>query len=92
MTAVFCAFALVCAVGAETLAKVTEKAFLDISIDGGESQRVVIGLFGDVVPKTVRNFALFIIIDKNLESNREIIAKNFDKILSISGMDKEDLN
>ena len=46
----------------------------------------------DKKDKTYSPLSLFIIIDKNLESNREIIAKNFDKILSISGMEKEDLN
>jgi predicted negative regulator of RcsB-dependent stress response len=46
----------------------------------------------DKKDKTYSPLSLFIIIDKNLESNREIISKNFDKILSISGMEKEDLN
>lgn len=39
-------------------ATVTQKAFMDIKIGKkGEPKRVVIGLFGDVVPKTVENFA-----------------------------------
>ena len=41
----------------ENLEKITQKAFLDISIDGKPAGRVVIGLFGDTVPKTVKNFA-----------------------------------
>ncbi|XP_061744607.1 peptidyl-prolyl cis-trans isomerase C isoform X2 [Nerophis ophidion] len=36
--------------------KVTEKVFFDISVAGQEVGRVVIGLFGEVVPLTVANF------------------------------------
>eukprot|EP00091_Calanus_sinicus_P017573 TRINITY_DN3795_c0_g1_i9.p1 TRINITY_DN3795_c0_g1~~TRINITY_DN3795_c0_g1_i9.p1 ORF type:complete len:211 (-),score=81.42 TRINITY_DN3795_c0_g1_i9:141-773(-) len=35
---------------------VTHKVWFDISIGGGATERVEIGLFGDVVPKTVDNF------------------------------------
>ncbi|KAL7467253.1 hypothetical protein ACHAXS_007496 [Conticribra weissflogii] len=37
-------------------AKVTNKVFFDVDIQGGEGGRIVLGLFGDVVPKTVENF------------------------------------
>ena len=37
--------------------KVTDKVWFDISIGGGATERIEIGLFGDVVPKTVKNFA-----------------------------------
>mmetsp|Transcript_116497 Transcript_116497/g.330116 ORF Transcript_116497/g.330116 Transcript_116497/m.330116 type:complete len:197 (-) Transcript_116497:152-742(-) len=37
-------------------AEVTQTAFFDIKIGDAEPQRVTIGLFGDVVPKTVANF------------------------------------
>lgn len=37
-------------------AEVTSRAFLDIVIDGRPAGRVVLGLFGNVVPKTVGNF------------------------------------
>lgn len=36
--------------------KVTHKVFFDITIGGAEAGRVTMGLFGDVVPKTVDNF------------------------------------
>ncbi|XP_078601866.1 peptidyl-prolyl cis-trans isomerase 6-like [Branchiostoma floridae x Branchiostoma japonicum] len=37
--------------------KVTEKVWFDITIGGEPAGRVEIGLFGKIVPKTVRNFA-----------------------------------
>ena len=38
------------------LATITDKVFFDIALDGVPLGRIVFGLFGDVVPKTVENF------------------------------------
>ena len=35
---------------------VTNKVFFDVEIEGGETGRIVLGLFGDDVPKTAENF------------------------------------
>lgn len=40
----------------QTQAKVTNKCFFDIEIGGKPAGRVVLGLFGEEVPKTVENF------------------------------------
>ena len=40
--------------GVEAL--VTKKVFFDVSIGGKNAGRIVIGLFGKAVPKTVKNF------------------------------------
>ena len=41
---------------AKKTAKVTNKVFFDIEIDGEPAGRITFGLFGKTVPKTVDNF------------------------------------
>jgi len=43
---------------------VTEKVFFDVTIGGEPAGRIVFGLYGDVVPKTVKNFKTLCTNDK----------------------------
>jgi peptidylprolyl isomerase len=38
------------------LEKITSKVFFDVTIGGREAGRIVMGLFGETVPKTAENF------------------------------------
>lgn len=51
------AASLMALVEADPLAPVTQKTYFDIEIDGKAAGRITFGLFGDVVPKTTKNFA-----------------------------------
>lgn len=47
---------LTVAASAAPQATVTHKVFFDVSVGGEFAGRITMGLFGDVVPKTVENF------------------------------------
>eukprot|EP00249_Psilotum_nudum_P034441 c53496_g1_i1 orf=316-951(+) len=42
--------------GKDTLKEITHKVYFDVEINGEHAGRVVLGLFGNAVPKTVENF------------------------------------
>ena len=65
-------------VSAAPAATVTDKTWMDIKIgDSKEVRRVTIGLFGDVVPKTVQNFYSLCKGDRRLsESKRRMHYKD----------------
>ena len=46
---------LVCTLGSD-LERVTKTVYFDISIAGKPAGRIIMGLFGDTVPKTTENF------------------------------------
>jgi peptidylprolyl isomerase len=56
LLSLFALTALVAVLAAEPEPEVTHKAFFDVKIGDEEPKRVVIGLYGDAVPKTVSNF------------------------------------
>lgn len=56
--------------------KVTNKVFFDIEIDGEKAGRIMMGLYGEVVPKTVANFLHLCRCDKGVgESGKELCYK-----------------
>ena len=52
----FCLFIGISLVVAAEEPKVTNKVYFDVAFNGVKAGRVVFGLFGEVVPKTVENF------------------------------------
>mmetsp|Transcript_68888 Transcript_68888/g.155838 ORF Transcript_68888/g.155838 Transcript_68888/m.155838 type:complete len:203 (-) Transcript_68888:134-742(-) len=59
---------------AKPQATVTHKVFFDITIGGQPAGRVVMGLFGDVVPKTVENFRALCTGEKGIGKRGKALA------------------
>ena len=56
---------------------ITHKVFFDVKIEDEGTQRVVFGLFGDVVPKTVENFRALCTGEKGMgKSGKPLHYKN----------------
>ena len=54
--ALACAFVATPVLAEKRAPKVTDKVFFDVTIDGEPAGRIVMGLYGKTVPKTVENF------------------------------------
>ncbi len=68
-------------------AMVTTKVYFDIMIDGAERGRVVFGLFGDVVPLTVKNFVTYASDKKGEDSYKHTKFHRIIKDFMIQGGD-----
>ena len=48
------------------LSMVTKRVYFDVEIDDQPTGRIIFGLYGDLVPKTVENFRSLCIGDKGI--------------------------
>lgn len=68
-------FALFALFAVAFAANVTQKVFFDIEADGEPMGRIVMGLYGDVVPKTAANFYHLAVGDKTDDSGKVLTFK-----------------
>jgi len=66
VTIVILLVAIACAVAAKADTTVTQKCYFDVKVGDEDLGRIVIGLFGKTVPKTVENFATLCEGDKEI--------------------------
>ena len=70
------------------LEAITHKVYFDVEIDGVSAGRIVMGLFGDTVPKTVENFRALSTCEKGVgKSGKELCYKNsiFHRVIPGAG-------
>jgi cyclophilin family peptidyl-prolyl cis-trans isomerase len=67
--------------------KITDQVYFTIDINGTYAGRIVFGLFGDIVPKTVENFKLLSIRDKTGEGYHGTKINRVSKGLLLQGGD-----
>ena len=70
----FVALASMAMAGGDPLAEITKKVYFDIEIDGDKSGRIVFGMFGGVVPRTVENFASLAVGDRGVGNSGKQLA------------------
>merc|ERR1719253_1463920 len=64
-------------VNAEDLEKITSKVFFDVQIGDADAGRIVMGLFGETVPKTAENFRALATCENGTgKSGKELCYKN----------------
>lgn len=73
------------ALGDPREAKVTSKVYFDVEIGGAPAGKIVIGLFGDDLPKTVKNFETLSTGELGFGFKNSIIHRSIKKFMAQGG-------